>query len=97
MSESEPENWPEDVRRPDDVDKGDVLGVFEVIDGPALMTSDVKMILGCSTDRARELLEELRMDEEVRRRRTGPGYIYWRTHPEEEVGVPDYYKADNES
>lgn len=88
---SESEDWPEDVRYPDDVSREDVLGVFEVVEGPAVTTSDVKMVLGCSQERARELLEDLRATGDVRRRKSAGMYLYWRTS-DEEVELPPYYQ-----
>lgn len=90
MSESTADDRDERLRNPDDVSKEDVLGVFEMITGPALTAGDVKLRLGCSSDRARELLEELRSEGEVRRRRSSAAYLYWRTDPDEEVELPDY-------
>jgi hypothetical protein len=84
------------VRDQDDVSKEDVLGVFAMVDGPSIATNDVKLRLGCSTERARELLEELRDEGTVRRRRAGGMYLYWLKDPEMEVSPPDFSKPRTE-
>ena len=78
------------VRERDDVSPEDALGVFALVDGPSITTRDLKLRLGCSSDRARELLEELRDEGKVRRRRVSGMYLYWLADPEMAVSPPDF-------
>jgi hypothetical protein len=79
-----------EVRERDDVSPEDALGVFALVDGPSITTRDLKLRLGCSSDRARELLEELRDEGKVRRRRVSGMYLYWLADPEMAVSPPDF-------
>lgn len=55
-----------------------VIGVFERVDGPAITSSDVATILGCSNEAARRKLKRLHEDGIVRRRKTGRTVLWWR-------------------
>jgi hypothetical protein len=56
----------------------DVLAVFETVDGPAVTSSDVASVTGCSSDSARRKLDALHEQGRVGRRETAGRVVYWR-------------------
>lgn len=95
MSEALPEV--NDVDHPDDVvTKDDVMGLFEIIEGPAITTSDLKLHLGVSADRARELLRELVEEGHLASRTPGQMKLYWRRDPDESVEIPEFLTTDTD-
>jgi hypothetical protein len=95
MSESTPggSEAPE-VREQDAVGRAEVMYVFELVDSPAITTGDVRGLTGCSAERAREVLTELQRDGKVRSRKTGMGYLWWRTDPDEDIPKPDLFEME---
>lgn len=68
----------DDGRYTETVTSERVLGVFERVDGPAITSSDVATILGCSTEAARRKLKRLHENGMIRRRKTGRTVLWWR-------------------
>lgn len=60
------------------VEDKDVLSVFDAVDGPVVTTTDVSDVLGISTESARQKLNGLVNQRELRRRKTGRTVVYWR-------------------
>jgi hypothetical protein len=56
----------------------DVLAVFEHVDGPAITSRDVAIVLGCSRAEARRQLADLHKQGAVRRRKSGSVVLWWR-------------------
>lgn len=56
----------------------DVLGVFDVVDGPVVTTGDVARELGCSRETARRKLDELHDRGRVGKRKTAGRLVYWK-------------------
>ena len=67
-------------------DEDDVLGVFGAVDGPVVTTTDVSELLGITTEAARQKLNDLVTDGELRRRKTGRTVVYWQVDPTEGDG-----------
>lgn len=95
MSESPSVKGPEsrEVRDRNDVSPEDTLGRFTLVDGPSITTRDLKLRLGCSSGRARELLEQLDEDGKIRRRRVSGMYLHWLAGPKLEVSPPDFSES----
>lgn len=56
----------------------DVLGVFDVVNGPAILSADVADHLDCSRDTARRKLSQLYERGDVDRRKVSRRVIYWK-------------------
>jgi hypothetical protein len=56
----------------------DVLGVFDAVDGPAILSADVADELGCTRETARRKLERLYDRGDLDRRKVSRRVIYWR-------------------
>ncbi len=56
----------------------DVLDVFETVDGPVIMSSDVADALECTTEAARQKLSRLVDDGTLGTRKGGRTKVYWR-------------------
>lgn len=61
----------------DAVDTGDVLSVFDAVEGPVVTSTDVGDVLGITTEAARQRLNELVSGGRLRRRKTGRTIVYW--------------------
>ncbi|QKY18899.1 helix-turn-helix domain-containing protein [Halolamina sp. CBA1230] len=61
-----------------EVSVGDVLGVFDTVDGPTITTTDVVDALGCSRAVARSRLSTLAERGLVERRKSGQVVLWWR-------------------
>jgi hypothetical protein len=57
----------------------DVRGVFDEVRGPVITSSDVADALNCTTEAARQKLQQLYDAGEVDRRKTGRTMVYWDT------------------
>lgn len=55
-----------------------VMGVFEVVEGPSIMTRDVERELGCSLETARQKLISLNEQGRVGRRKVGGRSLWWK-------------------
>lgn len=55
----------------------DVLGVFDAVDGPVVLSADVADTLDCSRETARRKLETLHDRGELERRKVARRVIYW--------------------
>lgn len=64
----------------------DVLGVFDAVKGPVILSADVADELGCTRETARRKLEELHRRDDIARRKVSRRVIYWR--PETSARVP---------
>lgn len=85
----------DDTEHPDEVvTKADVMGLFEVIEGPAITTSDLRLHLGVSAERARTLLQELVDEGRLASRTPGQMTLYWRRDSEASVTVPGVLTGD---
>lgn len=67
-------------------DEDDVLGVFGVVDGPVVTTTDASELLGITTEAARQKLNDLVTAGDLRRRKTGRTVVYWQVGPTEGDG-----------
>jgi hypothetical protein len=56
----------------------DVLGVFDHVDGPVVLSADVADALGCTTETARRKLKRLHERGELDRRKVARRVLYWR-------------------
>jgi hypothetical protein len=93
MSEAPPDA--DTGKHPDEVvTKDDVMGLFEVVEGPVLTTRDLRLLTGVGSDRARSLLEELVGDGRLAKRVSGQMGLYWRREADESVSVPEFLDAD---
>jgi predicted ArsR family transcriptional regulator len=66
----------------------DVIGVFDVVEGPAITSADVAESLDCTTETARRKLKELHKQERVDSRKTAGRVIWWRTFTEDDDAPP---------
>ncbi len=66
------------------IESDDVLAVFEAVDGPVVTTTDVSDVLGITTEAARQKLNRLVAEGELRRRKTGRTVVYWRVTDRDE-------------
>ncbi|AFZ72508.1 FaeA/PapI family transcriptional regulator [Natronobacterium gregoryi] len=66
------------------IEAGDVLAVFEAVDGPVVTTTDVSDVLGITTEAARQKLNRLVTEGELQRRKTGRTVVYWQVTPRDE-------------
>lgn len=57
---------------------GNVLGVFDAVEGPVVTSGDVASVTGCSDDSARRKLERLHDAGRLGRRKTAGRVLYWR-------------------
>ncbi|MEZ3114858.1 hypothetical protein RYH80_02855 [Halobaculum sp. MBLA0147] len=73
----------------------DVVGLFDVVEGPVLTTRDVRLLTGVGPDRARSLLEELVEDGRLATRVSGQTGLYWR-RDDEPVDVPAFLTGDGD-
>ncbi|WP_248911076.1 transcriptional regulator [Halocatena marina] len=55
----------------------DVLGVFETVDGPVILSSDVVEELGCALETARQKLISLHEEGRLGRRKAGGRSLWW--------------------
>lgn len=55
----------------------DVLGVFDAVDGPVILSADVADALGCSRETARRKLQTLHDRGDLARRKVSRRVIYW--------------------
>ena len=62
----------------DAIDSAAVRSVFDAVDGPVVTSTDVADVLGISTESARQHLNELVREGDLRRRKTGRTIVYWR-------------------
>jgi hypothetical protein len=62
----------------EEVGLGDVLAVFDEVEGPVVMTGDVVETTGCSDDTARRKLGQLYEQGRLGRRKTAGRVVYWR-------------------
>lgn len=62
----------------EDTSHEDVLGVFDLVEGPVITSGDVADALGCSTETARRKLTELYDEGRIGRRKTAGRVVYWR-------------------
>jgi len=60
------------------VSPGDVLGVFDHVDGPVITSGDVADVHGCTTEAARQKLLQLHEDGQLGKRKAGRTLVYWR-------------------
>lgn len=67
----------EDGQFVEKADQQAVLGVFDAVAGPVVTTTDVSDVLGVSTESARQKLNELVEQGDLRRRKTGRTVVYW--------------------
>lgn len=58
----------------------DVLGVFDLVEGPVVTSGDVAEETGCSRDSARRKLAQLAERDQVESRTTAGRDVYWRTN-----------------
>jgi hypothetical protein len=65
----------------------DVLGAFEQIGGPVVVTGDVADHCDCSSESARQNLLTLEEQGRVKRRKPGQQSFWWRSAAE--TGAPD--------
>lgn len=56
----------------------DVLGVFDDVRGPVVLSADVSDRLGCTRETARRKLQQLYEQDELDRRKVARRVIYWR-------------------
>ena len=56
----------------------DVLGVFNHVDGPVVLSADVADALGCTTETARRKLKRLHDRGDLDRRKVARRVLYWR-------------------
>jgi len=56
----------------------DVLGVFDHVDGPVVLSADVADTLGCTTETARRKLQRLHDRGDLDRRKVARRVLYWR-------------------
>ena len=64
----------------------DVLGVFDAVDGPVILSADIADELGCTRETARRKLERLYERGDLDRRKVSRRVIYWR--PEAATRAP---------
>jgi|APHM01.1.fsa_nt_gi hypothetical protein len=64
------------------VTHSDVLGIFDTVDGPVILSADVADELGCSRETARRKLEALFEQEQLARRKVSRRVIYWQPESE---------------
>ena len=62
----------------EEVTVGEVLDVFEAVEGPVITSSDVATATGCSRDSARRKLNQLYDRRQVGRRKASGRILYWR-------------------
>ena len=62
----------------EEVTVGEVLDVFETVEGPVITSGDVATAIGCSRDSARRKLKQLYDRGQVGRRKASGRIIYWR-------------------
>ena len=55
-----------------------ILGVFDMVDGPVILSTDVADALDCSGETARRKLQQLHEQRELKRRKVSRRVIYWR-------------------
>ncbi|MFW6017518.1 MAG: hypothetical protein ACOCPX_01715 [Halapricum sp.] len=67
----------EDGQFVETVDQEAVLDVFDAVAGPVVTTTDVSDVLGLSGESARQKLNELVEQGDLRRRKTGRTVVYW--------------------
>lgn len=67
----------DDGRFVETAEGSDVLGVFDAVDGPVVTTTDVSDVLGITTESARQKLNGLVTEGQLRRRKTGRTVVYW--------------------
>lgn len=67
----------EDGQFVESVESESVLSVFDAVSGPVVTTTDVSDVLGVSTEAARQKLNGLVEDGQLRRRKTGRTVVYW--------------------
>ena len=80
MSREQPPDAPADDDREPSLP--DTLNAVESMDGPSVTTTDVSIILGCSTDTVRRRLETLFDQGHVERRKTSQQTLWWETERE---------------
>lgn len=69
---------------------GDVLGVFETVEGPVITSGDVADALDCSRETARRKLRALEEQGRVAGRKTAGRVVWWTVDAREPSGVdPD--------
>jgi len=71
-----------------DVTPGDILGVFDSVEGPTITTSDVVDALDCSQEVARNRLNDLVERGLVAHRTSGKVVLWWRAGPDAETENP---------
>lgn len=59
------------------VTPGDVLGVFEIVDGPVVTSGDVAETLDCSRETARRKLRTLEQRGRIASRKTAGRVVWW--------------------
>ncbi|MCU4717109.1 hypothetical protein [Halapricum hydrolyticum] len=67
----------EDGQFVEKADRQAVLSVFDAVAGPVVTTTDVSDVLGVSTESARQKLNGLVEQGDLRRRKTGRTVVYW--------------------
>jgi len=83
-----------------------VLDVFDMVDGPVILSTDVVDALGCSGETARRKLQQLHDRGELERRKVSRRVLYWRPDTGDEgtdsgfslgelCGDPDVTLADD--
>jgi hypothetical protein len=75
----------------------DVRGVFDVVDGPVILSADVADELGCSRETARRKLEQLFEQGDVERRKVARRVLYWRPETDESGARTGRESAEGES
>ena len=55
-----------------------ILGVFDMVDRPVILSTDVADALDCSGETARRKLQQLHEQGELKRRKVSRRVIYWR-------------------
>lgn len=63
----------------DTVTAGDVLGVFDAVEGPVVTSGDVAEALDCSRETARRKLRTLEERGRIASRKTAGRVVWWRT------------------
>lgn len=71
------------------VTHSDVLGIFDTVDGPVILSADVADELGCSRETARRKLEALFEQEQLARRKVSRRVIYWQPESETDSDASD--------
>lgn len=67
----------EDGKFAEAVEASEVLEVFDAVEGPVVTTTDVSDVLGVTTESARQKLNGLVSQGDLRRRKTGRTVVYW--------------------